>query len=60
LKELLPRKQPITSKWVYKNKVNVQGEVEKLKVQIVVRGFEQIHSLNYFETFALVIRWEIN
>jgi hypothetical protein len=40
LKELPPRKQPIISKWVYKNKVNVQGEVEKLKAQIVVRGFE--------------------
>jgi hypothetical protein len=35
-----PRKKPITSKWVYKNKVNVQSEVEKLKAQIVVKGFE--------------------
>jgi hypothetical protein len=40
LKELTPRKQPITSKWVYKNKVNVQCEVEKLKAQIVVKGLE--------------------
>jgi hypothetical protein len=32
--------QPITLRWVYKTKVNVKGEVQKLKMRIVARSFE--------------------
>ncbi len=58
LEELPLGKWPITSKWVYKTKVNVQGEVENFKVWIVARGFGQTHDLDYFETFAPILRWE--
>ncbi len=33
--------QPITKKWVFKVKKITNGEIEKLKTQLVVRGFEQ-------------------
>lgn len=31
--------------------------MEKLKAKIVARGFEQLHGLDYMETFALVVKW---
>jgi hypothetical protein len=40
LEKLHLGKQPITSRWVYKTKFNVKGEVQKLKMWIVTRGFE--------------------
>jgi hypothetical protein len=54
---LLDGKRPISSKWVYKKKYNTKGKVEKLKAWIVVRGFEQLHGLDYMETFAPIIKW---
>jgi hypothetical protein len=40
LEKLPLGEQPITSRWVYKTKVNVEGEVQKLKMRIVARNFE--------------------
>ncbi len=57
LQLLLDGKKPISSKWVYKKKYNTKGQVEKLKARIVARGFEQLHGLDYMETFAPVIKW---
>jgi hypothetical protein len=57
LQLLLDGKRPIFSKWVYKKKYNIKGKVEKLKAWIVVRGFEQLHGLDYMETFAPTINW---
>ncbi len=28
-----------------------------MKAKIVARGFEQLHGLDYMETFALVVKW---
>jgi hypothetical protein len=33
--------QPITCKWVFKVKKITNGEIEKLKAQLVERGFKQ-------------------
>jgi hypothetical protein len=57
LQRLLDGKRPISSKWVYKKKYNTKGKVEKLKARIVARGFEQLHGLDYMETFAPVMKW---
>jgi hypothetical protein len=40
---------------VYKKKYNIKRKVEK--ATIVVRGFDQLHGLDYMETFAPVIKW---
>ena len=31
--------QPVTSKWVFKKKRGISGEVEKYKARLVARGF---------------------
>lgn len=47
----------ISSKWVLKNKFNKRGEVKRRKSRIVARGFEQTYGIDYFETFASVMRY---
>jgi hypothetical protein len=49
-----PRVHPITCKWVYKVKTHSDGSLERYKVRLVVRGFQQEHGRDYDETFALV------
>jgi len=45
-------KSPITSRWVFKEKKDSQGNVVKHKARLVVRGFQQVPGTDFTETFA--------
>lgn len=49
-------KTPITSQWVYKVKLKVDGQVDKLKARLVARGFEQEQGVDYQETVAPTVK----
>jgi hypothetical protein len=59
--ELIPRpanKNVIGSKWVFKNKINEQGQIVKNKSILVCKGYAQVEGQDFDETFALVERLE--
>jgi hypothetical protein len=59
--EIFPRpanKNVIGSKWVYKNKMNEQGNIVRNKARLVCKGYAQIEGLDFDETFAPVERLE--
>jgi hypothetical protein len=59
--ELVPRpanKNVIGSKWVYKNKMNDQGNIVRNKARLVCKGYAQIEGLDFDKTFAPVARLE--
>jgi hypothetical protein len=47
----------VSSVWAFKRKRYPDRSIRKLKAQICARGFEQIEGIDYFETFAYVVRW---
>ncbi|RVW83186.1 Retrovirus-related Pol polyprotein from transposon RE2 [Vitis vinifera] len=46
----------IEVKWVYRTKLNVDGFINKNKARLVVKGYNQIFSVDYSDTFAPVAR----
>ncbi|GJX24407.1 zinc finger, CCHC-type containing protein [Tanacetum coccineum] len=43
-------------KWIFKRKMKVDGTIEKFKAQLVIQGFRQKEWIDYFDTYAPVVR----
>ena len=59
--DLVPRpkeKNVIGTKWVFKNKMNEDGQVVRNKAKLVCKGYTQVEGVDYEETFAPVARLE--
>ncbi|GAU51565.1 hypothetical protein TSUD_244720 [Trifolium subterraneum] len=52
------RVKTIGVKWIFKNKYNEKGKVEKYKARLVPNGYSQKYGIDYGEVFAPVARWD--
>ena len=58
---LVPRpkdKNVIGTKWVFKNKLNEDGQVSRNKARLVCKGYSEEKGVDYGETFSPVVRLE--
>lgn len=58
LMELPEGAKKVGVKWVYKTKLKENGEVDKYKARLVVKGYAQEYGVDYTEVFAPVARME--
>ena len=48
----------VTSKWVFKTKMHIDGTLDKLKARLVARGFSQMYGIDYTDTFAPTVKFD--
>jgi hypothetical protein len=53
-----PGANVIDSKWVWKKKLDQYQRVKRFRARLVARGFKQIAGVDFFETFAPVMRYK--
>eukprot|EP00253_Pinus_taeda_P016694 PITA_16694 len=56
LVELLARRKPIGSKWVFKKKANAEGKVEKYKARLVAKGYSEVSGIDFGDIFSPVAK----
>ena len=56
LVDLPPGRCAITTKWVFKSKLNPNGTTAKIKARLVACGFQQRAGIDFTETFVLVAK----
>ena len=49
----------IGTKWVYRNKINEQGQIVRNKARLVAKGYNQKFRIDFEESFVPVVRIEV-
>jgi hypothetical protein len=48
----------VICRWVYMTKSAMDGHISRYKSRLVAKGFQQVHGIDYDETFTTVVKMD--
>jgi hypothetical protein len=54
------RRKLVISIWLYRTKSAVDRQINRYKSRLIAKGFQQVHGIDYDETFTLVAKMDSN
>ncbi|KAL4143977.1 hypothetical protein QTP88_006222 [Uroleucon formosanum] len=58
LVDLPQNKKSINNGWIYKTKYKTNGDVDRYKARLVIKGCAQVHGIDFQETFSPVVKYD--
>jgi hypothetical protein len=52
------RRKLVRCIWVYRTKSTIDGQINRYKARLVTKGFQEVHGIDYDETFAPVAKMD--
>jgi len=56
LTHLPPGRKVVGCKWIFKIKLKFDGRIDIYKARLVVKGYSQVHGVDYHDTFSHVVK----
>jgi len=58
LVDLLQNKKSINNGWIYKIKYKANGDIDRYKARLVIKGCAQVHEIDFQETLSPVVKYD--
>src|SRR5580765_4598794 len=58
LVNLPTNKKALNNGWVYRTKLKKNGEIERFKARLVIKGYAQVYGIDFQEIFSSVVKYD--
>ena len=56
IKQIPKNANLVSCRWIFKNKIDINGNIIKIKARLVAKGFTQQYGIDFYETYSPTLK----